>query len=185
MWQNVVTLQAKGVPEQMALDYGKALRGIYAERTRRFRESVSGGDSLARLQGGAIPQAKEFVRELCAGEGLELPPQFVANLEAVASSKSVWLDWFVTYNPAKAIGKIKCPVMAVNGSYDMQVPAQANLGVLEKLLPAGGKHLVKEYPQLNHLFQVCTRENSLQYGEIEQTIAPQVLEDMVSWLKGL
>lgn len=185
VWQNVVTLQAKGVPEQMAQDYGKALRGIYTERTRRFRESVSGVDSLARLQGGAISQAKEFVRELCAGEGLELPPQFVANLEAVASSKSVWLDWFVSYNPAEAIGKIKCPVMAVNGSLDMQVPAQANLGVLEKLLPAGGKHLVKEYPQLNHLFQVCTRENSLQYGEIEQTIAPQVLEDIVSWIREL
>ena len=185
VWQNMAQMELHGIPEQMTKDYGKALEGIYSERTRRFRESASSSDASVKMQGGAIPQAKEFVVNLCAKEGLELPPQFVANLEAVASSKSLWLDWFVAYDPAEAVGKIKCPVMAVNGSYDMQVPAEANLGVLRKLLPAGGKHLVKEYPELNHLFQKCTKETSLKYEDIEETISPQVLEDIVQWVKGL
>ena len=185
VWQNVVTLEGSGVPQQMAQDYGKALRGIYAERIKRFRESVSSSEASVRLQGGAIPQAKEFIGKLCVDEGLKLPPQFVANLEAVASSKSLWLDWFVWYNPAETVGKIKCPVMALNGSYDMQVPAEANLGVLRELLPANGKHLVKEYPQLNHLLQKCTRETSLKYGDIEETISQEVLEDIVQWIGSL
>ena len=185
VWQNLAQMELHGFPEQMTKDYGKALEGIYSERTRRFRESVSSRDASVKMQGGAIPQAKEFVGNLCAKEGLKLPPQFVANLESVASSKSLWLDWFVAYNPEGAIGKIKCPVMAVNGSYDMQVPAEANLGVLRKLLPAGGKYLIKEYPELNHLFQKCTRETSLKYGEIEETISPQVLEDIVKWIESL
>lgn len=185
VWQNVVTLEGSGVPQQMAQDYGKALRGIYAERIKRFRKSVSSIESSVRLQGGAIAQAKEFVGKLCADESLKLPPQFVANLEAVASSVSLWLDWFVWYNPAETVGKIKCPVMALNGSYDMQVPAESNLGVLRELLPANGKHLVKEYPQLNHLFQKCTRETSLKYGDIEETISQEVLEDIVKWIGSL
>ena len=185
VWQNMAQMELHGIPEQMTKDYGKALEGIYAERTRRFRESVSSSDASVRLQGGAISQAKEFVGKLCADEGLKLPPQFVSNLEAVASSKSLWLDWFVAYNPEEAVGKIKCPVMAVNGSYDMQVPSEDNLGVLRKLLPAGGKHFIKEYPELNHLFQHCTRETSLSYEEIEETISLEVLEDIVKWIGSL
>lgn len=169
VWQNVANLELNGVPQQMCEDYGKALRGIYAQRS---------------IQGGPVADAGKFVRQLCSGEGLKLPAQFTDNLVAVASKKSAWLDWFVSYNPAEAIKKIKCPVMAVNGTLDMQVPVD-NLQVLRELLPVGKKNLIKEYPDRNHLFQNCTRKNSLQYEDMEETISPQVLEDIVSWLKGL
>ena len=182
VWQNVAALELRGVPQQMAQDYGKALRGLYAERVRRFRENVSGGNDKARVEGGAIPRAKEFVHQLCAEEGLKLPPQFVENLVIVASTVSPWLDWFVAYDPADAIRNIKCPVMAVNGTLDMQVPVE-NLEVLGGLLENDSRNLIKEYPSLNHLFQPCTKATSLQYGEIEQTISPQVLEDIVKWMK--
>jgi fermentation-respiration switch protein FrsA (DUF1100 family) len=113
-----------------------------------------------------------------------LPPQFVANLVSVASLESPWIDFFVAYDPAEAIGKIKCPVMAVNGTLDMQVPVE-NLQVLGKLLLPNAKNMIKEYPGKNHLFQNCTRENSLQYEEIEETISQDVLEDISNWIKGL
>ncbi len=169
VWQNIAQMEQNGVPEQMRNDYGKALRIIYAKR----------------IQGGAIPKAKEFVQQMCAEKGLNLPAQFVANLEAVASLESPWIDWFVWYNPKNAIEKIKCPVMAINGSLDMQVPAGDNLEVLRSSLPQNGKHFIKEYPSKNHLFQDCTEATSLQYENIEQTIAPDVLEDIAKWIQSL
>ena len=75
--------------------------------------------------------------------------------------------------------------MAVNGSLDMQVPAQANLEVLQKLLLGNKKNLIKEYPRKNHLFQNCTKENSLQYAKIDETISEDVLEEIAVWIRGL
>ena len=169
VWQNLAQMELQGIPGQIISDYGKALRGIYTQRGKS----------------GAVEQGEVFVQKLCADEGLQLPSPLVSNLVAVATMKSEWLDWFVQYDPAEAVGKIECPVMALNGSLDMQVPAEVNLELLRKLLPADRRHLIKEYPQLNHLMQSCTRETSLSYGDIEETISPQVLEDIVQWVKGL
>ncbi len=169
VWQNVALLEQQGVPEQMRSDYGKALRGIYAQRVKN---------------GGPVADAQKFVQQMCSSEGLKLPPQFIANLVAVASLESPWIDFFVAYDPAEAVGKIKCPVMAVNGTLDMQVPAE-NLQVLGRLLPPNGKNMIKEYPGKNHLFQNCTKGNSLQYEEIEETISQDVLQDISNWIKEL
>ena len=170
VWQNVELLAQKGVPQQMSEDYGKALRELYLQKT---------------AQGEKVEQPEQFVEEICRKAGVSLHQSLKTNLVAVAATQSKWLDFFVMYNPAEAVGKIKCPVMALNGSLDMQVPAAENLGTLEKLLPQNGKHFFKGYPDKNHLFQSCTKATSLQYGEIEETIAPEVLEDIVKWVKGL
>ena len=177
IWQNEAILQLKGAPEQMAKAYGKLLDGIYTQKIALYAQNPQNG--------GAIPQSQQFVKEFCAEEGISLPDNLLTNAAAVASMQNHWMAWMVGYDPAKSIGKIKCPVMAINGSLDMQVPAQANLEVLRKLLPSNKKHLVKEYPALNHLFQNCTEQTSLQYGEIEETISHQVLEDMAKWVNSL
>ena len=167
VWQNMAIMEQQGVPEQMSSDYGKALRCIYTERG---------------VQGGPILDAQKYVQQMCSNEGISLPTNLHLNLVKIASLKSPWIDYFVAYDPAEAIGKIKCPVMAVNGTLDMQVPAEDNLARLGSLLPSGGKNLIKEYPGKNHLFQNCTRENSLQYEEIEETISQDVLEDISNWI---
>ena len=167
VWQNVALLEQQGVPEQMRSDYGKALRGIYAQRVKN---------------GGPVADAQKFVQQMCSSEGLKLPPQFIANLVAVASLESPWIDFFVAYDPEEVIGNIKCPVMAVNGTLDMQVPAE-NLQVLGRLLPPNGKNMIKEYPGKNHLFQNCTKGNSLLYEEIEETVSQDVLEDISMFIK--
>lgn len=177
IWQNEAILQLKGAPKQMASDYGKLLNEIYTKRIALYAQDPQ--------KGGAIPQAQQFVRDFCAQEGISLPDNLLANAAAVASSHSLWIDWMVGYDPAETVRKIKCPVMAINGSLDMQVPAKANLDVLRELLPASKKHLIKEYPSLNHLFQSCTEQTSLQYGEIEETISIQVLEDIAKWITTL
>ena len=174
IWQNEAILQLKGVPEEMAKAYGKLLDGIYTRKIALYAQEPQNG--------GAIPQPQQFVKEFCAEEGISLPDNLLANAAAVASMPNPWMAWMVGYDPAVTIGKIKCPVMAINGSLDMQVPAQANLEVLRNLLSENSKHLIKEYPSLNHLFQNCTERTSLQYEEIEETISTEVLEDITKWV---
>ena len=96
-----------------------------------------------------------------------------------------WLRWFIDYDPTNNIRSTRCPVFALNGDLDCQVIASQNLTAIRQLLPKSKKNLVKEYPGLNHLFQHCTTGIPTEYGEIEETISPEVLQDIASWIKGL
>ena len=96
-----------------------------------------------------------------------------------------WLKWFVDYDPAADIKSTRCPVFALNGDRDCQVIASQNLNAIRQLLPKSKKNLVKEYPGLNHLFQHCTTGLFLEYGQIEETISPEVLDDVAKWINGL
>ena len=96
-----------------------------------------------------------------------------------------WLRWFIDYDPSADIRQTRCPVFALNGDRDCQVLSDLNLPAIRQLLPASRKNLVKEYPSLNHLFQHCTTGLPTEYRQIEETISPEVLSDMVSWIHTL
>ena len=79
------------------------------------------------------------------------------------------MDYFLNYDPTTAIAKITIPVMAINGSHDMQVLPTSNLTVIKGLLKSKNeKNFFKEYPELNHLFQHCKLNNALDYYKIEE-----------------
>lgn len=98
---------------------------------------------------------------------------------------SPWMLGFIKYDPAPALRKVPCPVLAVNGEKDLQVPAEPNLDAIRKAMQAGTNDQLttKAFPGLNHLFQPCTTGMPNEYGEIETTIAPQVLEYIADWIK--
>jgi uncharacterized protein len=105
----------------------------------------------------------------------------------LAQLMSPWMLNFIRYNPAPTLKKVTCPVLAINGDKDLQVPANVNLPSIEKALKKGGnkKGTIKELPGLNHLFQECKTGLPTEYGEIEQTVSPTALELMASWIKGV
>ncbi len=96
-----------------------------------------------------------------------------------------WFRRFLALDPKEALRKTTCPVLALNGSLDMQVPPKENLPAIESALKAGGNKDVTaiELPGLNHLFQTCKTGSPTEYGDIEETIAPKVLETMTSWIR--
>lgn len=107
--------------------------------------------------------------------------------QMVQQLTSPWMVYFMKFDPAIYLEKVSCPILALNGEKDVQVDAKQNLGGIERSLSAS-KHKnfeTKAYPDLNHLFQHCETGAVGEYLEIEETFAPQVLEDMVSWIKGL
>jgi uncharacterized protein len=97
----------------------------------------------------------------------------------------VWMKYFLRYDPATNLVKVKCPVLAVNGEKDLQVPAKENLEAIEKLVKSAGNQdvTVKAYPSLNHLFQESKTGSPIEYPTIEQTFSPLVMEDCLKWIK--
>ena len=102
----------------------------------------------------------------------------------IKQTLSPWMLAFIRYNPAAMLEKVKCPVLAINGDKDMQVPSKVNIPAIENALKKGGNKLstCQELPGLNHLFQECKTGLPKEYVEIEQTIAPIALETMTNWI---
>lgn len=95
---------------------------------------------------------------------------------------SNWMRYFMSYDPATDIVNVKCPVFALNGQKDMQVDADINLGRIAALLKSNDNLTLKKYPDLNHLFQHCQTGLFSEYSQIEETISPEVMEDIVNWI---
>ncbi len=97
---------------------------------------------------------------------------------------SPWMQYFIKYNPATLLEKVKCPVLAVNGEKDLQVPPKENLTAIKNALEKGGNKKVttKEFPNLNHLFQECKTGSPNEYAAIEQTFSPIALDEITKWI---
>ena len=103
---------------------------------------------------------------------------------AIQQVTSPWMRFFLTYDPAIALRKVSCPVLAINGSLDKQVLPTQNLPAIRKALEeSGNKHVeVDELPGLNHLFQTATTGSPTEYAQIEETMSPVALEKMSTWI---
>ena len=97
---------------------------------------------------------------------------------------SPWVRYFIAYDPAPALRKVKCPVLAINGEKDVQVPPKQNLPAIRKALEEGGNQHAEadELPGLNHLFQTAKTGLPSEYGEIEETMSPAAMEKIASWI---
>lgn len=119
------------------------------------------------------------------------PEEIEAALKQLSSSMNPatfnWLRYFLVTDPAVYWKKVKCPVLALNGEKDLQVAVGVNLPAIERALKSGGNKRIEiiEYPALNHLFQHCTTGLASEYGVIEETIAPEVLETIAAWILDL
>jgi pimeloyl-ACP methyl ester carboxylesterase len=102
----------------------------------------------------------------------------------INSLLSPWIQYFLKYDPAPALKKVKCPVLALNGEKDLQVLPKINLEAIGNALSEGGNQNVtlKELPGLNHLFQECTTGLPLEYSTIEQTFSPTALDEILKWI---
>jgi uncharacterized protein len=97
---------------------------------------------------------------------------------------SPWFRHFLTYDPRPVLAKLKCPVLALNGENDLQVPVTENLREIEVTLKTAGNKDVTalRLPKLNHLFQTSETGAPSDYGKIEETFAPIALKTIGDWI---
>ena len=103
-------------------------------------------------------------------------------IKALQQADTPYIRHFLTVDVGKLLPKIKCPVLALNGTKDTQVDCDANTTRIEKGL-ANCKHSIKKIDGVNHMFQHCNTGIVTEYQQIEETIAPEVLQVVAKWIK--
>ena len=97
---------------------------------------------------------------------------------------SPWFRYFLTYDPAPALRELDCPVLAIIGEKDLQVPPRANLEAIRHAFTVSGNEDVEvvELAGLNHLFQTAETGAPTEYSQIEETMSPRALDTMTGWI---
>jgi uncharacterized protein len=133
---------------------------------------------------GAVYKKSLEKKKITAEETEKEMTQFQAG---ISQATSPWFRYFIATNPSAYWKKVKCPVLALNGSLDLQVSAEVNLPAIEKALKSSGNTLIKtvKLQDLNHLFQHCKTGMPTEYGNIEETFSPEALKIMADWINGL
>lgn len=108
----------------------------------------------------------------------------VAIQQQLAAAKTKWYRFFIDYDPAAALAKVTCPVLALFGSLDLQVPAEMNAKAVEEATKKAGNRdvTVKTYDGANHLFVKAVTGSPMEYPTLEKTFVPGLLEDVAGWI---
>ena len=98
--------------------------------------------------------------------------------------KSPWLRFFLTYDPAPTLEKVKCPVLAIDGEKDMTVVPEQNIPAIKAALKRGHNRdvTVRILPGLNYMFQTAKTGFGSEYQTISETISPAALDLIGSWI---
>lgn len=160
VWQNRLALLEAGIPEAIVETYCRLLSEAFDKQ----------------INGGSFPSADLY----------DLPDVLKQNYQAaLAQIRTPYMSHLLSLDMCQILSGINCPVMALNGTKDIQVEAMSNLEELRKGLPANGTNHIEPIEGVNHLFQHCTTGSVSEYRTIEETFAPEVLEKITAWISEL
>lgn len=139
--------------------------------------------------------AEEFKKEIAASLD-SLPPgtrrgitdsaAFVnTNVDRrLSSAQTPWFRYFIEFDPVPALQRVSCPVLAIFGALDMQVPVSLNRKPMEAAL-ANSKTKdwkVEVLPKANHLFLTAVTGSPAEYAKLEKKFVPGFLDLMTGWI---
>ncbi len=93
-----------------------------------------------------------------------------------------WFEEFFKLDMRPYVKAVRCPVMALGGETDLNVPVSINVPALEQNLRKNKSNIIKVYPGLSHLFHHNPTGNPMKAIEVEETISPDVLQDISDWI---
>jgi len=167
--QNDLALKAAGMPDY-AINQNRMIQKKLFDILKNESDSTQRIEKLRiALSQGFYPGMNEQMKK--------------AVDDKIAGFNNNWFMYFLTYDPQPKLAKVKCPVLALNGVKDLQVPV-SNLDSIKKAVTEGGNQNIKTiaFDNLNHLFQNCETGAISEYSQIEETIDPEVLEIMKDWI---
>lgn len=179
---DVVHLQAEliaragGVDETAILTMNRTNR----ETADILRSSLDTTELRTSLTAYAQAHLQNYPKQMLpAGQTKE---EFFGN--QINAMCTPWYQFLYKTNPATYFRNVACPVLALNGSNDLQVDARQNLPAISKAVKAGGNLnvTVKELPNLNHFFQESKTGHPNEYASLKETFSPTALTVMSNWL---
>lgn len=165
-------LQADALGKAMQLP--ESARALNRELNARTYEIIMRNDTKET----AVQELKDYYRTTVYYKGLN---EQQLN-EATQDLYTHHMRQLLLFDPMDYLPKIKCNVLALNGTKDLQVTSDENLAGIAAGLPGKEKLVSIAYPGLNHLFQTAGTGLPDEYGAIETTIEPKVLTDIAKWL---
>lgn len=191
----IVLMAGPGLPGDQILLMQQELvaraSGVSQEEIDLTRKMNEGMFDLIRAHKDEsnLPALTEDYIEKLFDENTELPIPENMTKEAfirmqVQQVNSPWMLNFLTHEPAPVLKEVTCPILALNGVKDLQVPCDANLEAIEKAVKSGGNDQITtvRLEGQNHLFQECETGAPSEYAEIDQTLSPKALETMTTWI---
>lgn len=169
-FQNKVLALTQGVPEAEAEQFGVAVEKAFEYKLQNGALSAPSEDVLLSV----YPQSEE-------NEITRALSQSLSNILCDASHND-WIDFYFRYDPADDMTNIKIPAFLIYGEKDSQVPPTLNVPTATATLPHAQ---IKVYPSLNHMMQHATTGQVNEYQSIEETISPDVLEDIAGFIKSV
>ena len=155
--QNHQAMTAIGLPKEMVDSYCNGIS--------KALDEIASGKKATEININDVPVALKPI-----------------TIKALQQADTPYIRHFLTVDVGKLLPKIKCPVLALNGTKDTQVDCDANTTRIEKGL-ANCKHSIKKIDGVNHLFQHCNTGIVTEYQQIEETISPEVLQEVAKWIK--
>jgi hypothetical protein len=156
----------------------------FEKNTRKAIAIVTSNKSESEIKNELTKHYNDFLRPILTS--LNVPEKnintFIDN--QLKTSLKPWSRYFLQYNPADEIEKLKIPVLSLNGSKDSQVNAKINQEGIRKALIKGGNkdYKILELENLNHFFQECETGKMDEYRKIEQTFSPTALKEISNWI---
>ena len=95
---------------------------------------------------------------------------------------SGWMRSLLSYDPGPTLAQVRAPILAVNGSKDLQVPMKQNLDGIRAATKGNRDVTTVELPGLNHLLQTAPTGAAGEYADIEETVAPLALDTVANWV---
>jgi hypothetical protein len=179
--QNTEVLLSSGIGKEAAGEYRSLYKTItmaIVNSTDSVAANVAATNALDQWMTGETPA-------VLAALGLDTEAhrkQYVHSLAYALSGP--WFKYFLNFDPQPGLRKLQTKVLALNGDKDIQVVSTQNLAGIEAALKKSRspKYDVMELPGLNHLFQHCIKCTTREYGALEETISPEVLDIIGNWL---
>jgi hypothetical protein len=188
----VVMLAGPGVPgfELLPVQQARLLQSTGAEQ-EMIDSVINASVSLYEIMHGSVSEDElrsamaELVKVQFDAQELEVTEEIFEQAidEGIQTFQSPWMQFFLFHDPAPVLAKIKCPVLAMNGTKDVQVDSKQNLSVIESTIKeAGGDVTIVELEGLNHLFQPAVTGAVGEYAQIETTFDGGSLKIMSDWI---
>ncbi len=153
---------------------------------RRLFGQVRTGASAAEIRPTLVQlfrlEADGLARALSEADSTNMPEERAD--QELARYAGTWFRSFLQYDPQAMLKRVRVPVLALFGGRDFQVGASMNQKALVDALAAGGNGQVQAetLPGLNHLFQPAVSGLPSEYGLIETTIDPGVLDRITDFV---
>ncbi len=149
------------------------------------KQKESSAILIATLYDRIIDQVRDGVTTpvdvdlICKEKALDVPAAVLQSIKQNNSTRNAYFDSLLILDPTEALAKITCPVLAINGTKDTQVDATANLDSFRSHLKDVE---IRQMEGLNHLLQRATTGDSSEYGQITETISPEVLQIIATFI---